>query len=550
MPLEVLKKRPAGFAPAAEPTRPLAAPVQAALEAFSRVERQPDDAGVPRIEVHESVSNAAWAYERLRNAVDYQDEHLLRKNAVERILKRRLATAATAEQVAETLVYELIRGRYLPNNQLPVSVIGRAAAVVERYQRLWAALPPAEASGRGRLRDFWHALLSVELSELLASIDREEALGQLMFDVLHRDIPIDERVMPDEGERFVQMSIAIHRALLKSDANIIRYHLFLHGHPEWRAADPEAVERIGRELPAIRTRIETQLTHPVGSVLQRVVKRYAIIFWMLDDLAYAYGGSAAERLTHPNRVAEDLRTAYAMRRRLVQGKIVRSTIRSIIYVFLTKMLLALALEFPLDRLLARDASVALVPLLVNIGFPPFLLFMLGVTNRAPGEKNLQALIAKVHDLLYRGDERHVLVKPRGPIRRSAVFTAIYRFLYALAFVVVFGLLVWGLISLHFVPFSIAVFLLFLTIVSFFGIRVRILARELLVVDQRENLFTVLFDFLTIPILQVGRWISLRVPRLNVLLFIFDVIIEAPFKAFLEAAEGFFGFLREKREEIV
>lgn len=549
MPLEVLKKRPLTSAATEAPLRPLAGAVQRGLVALSQSRVSPEDAGVPRIEVHESVSNAAWAYERLRNAVDYQDEHLLRKNAIERIVKRRLVAGATPEGVAEPLVFELIRGRYLPNQQLPVTIIAKTAAVIERYQRLWAAVP-AMTPGRSDLHSFWLGLLSVEVAELLAPVDREEALGQLMFDVLHHDILIDSNVVPDVGEQHVHISIAIHRTLLKSDLNILRYHLFLHANPNWRNAEAETVERTGRQLSEVRDRIAAQLAHPVGGVLQRVVKRYAIIFWMFDALTEQYGADAAERLQHPDRVAEDLRTAYAHRRRSVAGKIARSTIRSIIYVLVTKMLVALALEFPVDRLLARDGTYALVPILVNIGFPPFLLLLLGVTNRAPGKKNLEALIEKVQDLLYRGDERNVLVKPRRPIRRSAALTAVYRVLYGIAFIVVFGLMVWGLNALKFTPFSIAVFLLFLTIVSFFGIRVRFLARELLVVDQRENLFTVLFDFLTVPILQVGRWISLRVPKINVLLLVLDVIIEAPFKAFLEAAEGFFGFLKEKREEIV
>jgi hypothetical protein len=546
MPLEILKKRPLGSAPDQAPSRSLAPSVTEALAAFSRIEQTPDDAGVARIEVHETVSNAAWAYERLRNAIDYQDEHLLRKNAVERNVRRRLVPGVTAEEVAEALVYELIRGRYLPNNQLPITIVGRAAGVLRRYLALLEAAP---ADARDQLREFWIGILSVELAELLAPVEREEALGQLMFRVIHRDIPFAQGVL-DPAEQNVQISIAIHRALLKSDANIIRYHLFLHGQPGWRTADPATVARIGRELPQIRERIESQLTNPVGGVLQRIVKRYAIIFWMFDDLVRLYGSSAGERLMHPDRVAVDLSTVYAERRHAVQRKIARSTLRSIVYVFLTKMLIALILEFPLDRLLSATGRVGAVPLIINIGFPPFLLLMIGITNGAPGRKNLEALVAKVQDLLYRGDEPHVLVKPRSPIRRNAVFTAFYRLLYGFAFVTVFGLLIWGLMKLQFTPVSIFIFLLFLTIVSFFGIRVRILARELLVVDQRENIFTVLFDFFTVPILQVGRWISLRVPRVNVLLFVFDIIIEAPFKTFLEAAEGFFGFLKEKREEIV
>ena len=42
-----------------------------------------------KIKVHQVSSKVAFLYEKLRNAVDYQEEHLLRKIAIERILKRR-----------------------------------------------------------------------------------------------------------------------------------------------------------------------------------------------------------------------------------------------------------------------------------------------------------------------------------------------------------------------------------------------------------------------------------------------------------------------------
>src|SRR4029079_2914435 len=83
--------------------RPLSRAVAETLAAFSRPKPAAPDAGVATIEVHDTVSNVAWAYEKLRQAIDYQDEHLLRKNAIERMLKRRLVAGATADVIAEPL---------------------------------------------------------------------------------------------------------------------------------------------------------------------------------------------------------------------------------------------------------------------------------------------------------------------------------------------------------------------------------------------------------------------------------------------------------------
>lgn len=531
------------------PPEPLTTSVQKTLAAYAQVHAPTDDAGVAKIEVHDTISNVAWAYEKLRQAIDYQDEHLLRKNAIERILRRRLVTGVTAEELAEPLVLELIRGRYLANNAIPVTAIQAVADTVNAYVHLWTKVPTqVDDREADRLFDWYIGLLAADLNQRLSPPSTDAHLVQLMFTVTHRDITFAEEEM-DEHEKNTQLFVAIHRALLKSDPNIIRFHLFLRRFPEWNHPNEELVQRLGARLPQIRQDIESQLFHPAGELLQRIMKKYAIIFHLFDDVAHAHGTEAAETISHPDRLAKEGRAAYAIRRKAVTAKIARSVIRSIIYVFLTKMLLTLLIELPADRWLAGNQRIDYQPLVINMIFPPALLMLIGVTIRPPGKKNEEAVIELLKKLVYHGDERHAIVKPRKPIRRSAFFIYVYRALYTVLFLFVFGGIIGVLTYLGFTPVSTFIFILFLTIVSFFGIRVRLLSKELLVVDQRENLFTVLFDFFTVPILQVGRWISLRAPKINVLIFFLDVIIEAPFKAFLEAMEGFFGFLREKREEI-
>ncbi len=528
--------------------RPLSDAAYRTLEAFSRTLPKPIDENVATIEVHDTISNVAWAYEKLRQAIDYQDEHLLRKNAIERMLKRRLVAGVTADTVAEPLILELIRGRYLPNATLPVTLIAQTAEILNRAIHLWTQVPHLTHEEHDQLFNWYVGILSVEINELLSPTEHDEALLQLMYRVTHRDIIFDESHL-SEQEKNTQLYIAIHRALLKSDQNIIRFHLAVRQYPEWTAMTPQAVTSLAHQLPAIRASVEAQLMHPVGDLLQRIMKNYTIIFLVFDDIARQYGVEAAQKMSFQEELINDIKQAYANRRKNILGKITRSIIRSIIYVFLTKMFLLVLIEVPVEKIIYAHGATNYVPLIINVSFPPLLLFLLGISIRPAGKKNEVGVVEKVTALVYNGDERNALVKPRKPIRRSSFFTNLFRLTYAIIFVIVFAGIIAVLSMLHFTFISIIIFLLFLSIVSFFGIRVRLLSKELLVVDQRENLFTVLFDFFTLPILQVGRWISIRVPKINVLIFFLDVIIEAPFKAFLEASEGFFGFLREKREEI-
>ena len=74
---------------------------------------------LPKIHADYVASKFATLYEKLRQVIDFQEEHLLRKNAIDRILKRRLILSSDPEEIVSSLVYELIRGGYFPNDKIP-----------------------------------------------------------------------------------------------------------------------------------------------------------------------------------------------------------------------------------------------------------------------------------------------------------------------------------------------------------------------------------------------------------------------------------------------
>ena len=83
------------------------------------------DDDVPKIHVSHIVSRLSFLYEKIRNAVDYDDDHLLRKNAIKRLLKRYiviegLVRSFKSEEMSYNLLTELIQAGYLPNDKIPV----------------------------------------------------------------------------------------------------------------------------------------------------------------------------------------------------------------------------------------------------------------------------------------------------------------------------------------------------------------------------------------------------------------------------------------------
>ncbi|MEK7139532.1 MAG: hypothetical protein AAB817_02430, partial [Patescibacteria group bacterium] len=86
-------------------------------------------------------------------------------------------------------------------------------------------------------------------------------------------------------------------------------------------------------------------------------------------------------------------------------------------------------------------------------------------------------------------------------------------------------------------------------VSFFAVRIRLTARSLIVLDSREGLINILFDFFSVPIVRLGQWLATKLSRINVFVFLLDFVIEAPLKIVLGIIEDWFLFLREKKEEV-
>jgi hypothetical protein len=138
---------------------------------------------------------------------------------------------------------------------------------------------------------------------------------------------------------------------------------------------------------------------------------------------------------------------------------------------------------------------------------------------------------------------------RVPAARRGMTGFLFGLAYAATFLLSFGLVAALLDLLEFTWVSSIMFMFFLCVVSFFGFRLRQTAREVVVVEGRQSLFSVFVDFLSLPILRAGQWLSTSISRLNIFLFIFDFIFEAPFKLFLTVLEEWFAFMKEKKDEL-
>ncbi len=494
-----------------------------------------------RITVHAAVSRFAVLYEKIRNAVDYKDEHLLRKAAILRILKRQLVLEDDPALVAMHLIRELIAARYLPNSSLPESLIAEVAQVVRKYQAVKQAQP-----GFIRHDEWVLGIIAAELEELVNEPRREKALINFLFEQLGERITV-QGVALEETERRLQVYIACHRTILKADDEMMGYKLVRAYHPTWMRTEewidhPQdmALQMIGVEL-----KVRAQLRSPLAQKFLNAVKMWAIPLNMLRDALLERPEHADHLLEKPEELHAVIGRIAERRYRESKIKLRRGTVRAMIYLFITKILIALALEVPLESV--WYGSFNRITLLINVLFPPVLMFLVGNLIRVPSKENITRIQKSVDELLsIEGPKgKEIRISPeRGGIRKF-----LFRLAYSITFLVTFGLVFFGLYLLNFTWVSSTIFVFFLCIVSFFAFRLRNSAREYVIADRKDQFRAVVLDFFSLPILRAGQWLSQSISRLNVFVFFFDFIIETPFKIFLNVLEEWFAFLKEKKEEL-
>lgn len=136
-----------------------------------------------------------------------------------------------------------------------------------------------------------------------------------------------------------------------------------------------------------------------------------------------------------------------------------------------------------------------------------------------------------------------------PKERSWLMDTFVTGFYLLGFLASFGLIIWGLQKLEFGILSMVIFLVFISLISFAGTKLRERSRELEIIQRKESFLVFIVDFFSLPIIRVGKWLSGQWAKYNVIVVFFNFLIDMPLQTFIEFLEKWREFLKEKKEEI-
>ncbi|MBM5789672.1 hypothetical protein FJZ23_01090 [Candidatus Parcubacteria bacterium] len=499
------------------------------------------------IKVSDTVAVAASAYEVVRNTLEYDDEHLLRRNAIRRILKRRLGETDT-NTVAEKLLRELIWAKYLPNKRIENTQTGVVGTILEKYKAMFTALEEDTRDGQEHY-DWLLDVLSTEIEYQVAPPCVDESLASFAYQTLKERVRFETNHIREE-DRDLQLYIAVHRAILKSNRATLRYRLLTLYYPAWRTAGAQdaVVQEVSSQLKKVVASVDGQIEHTSADAVYRFVRRHAIVFSLIADIAQDNPDAFALAVSSRNTAKIDSAITAAAKERygVFRARLTRTVVRAAFFLLLTKSILAVLVEYPYEVFVLQTTDY--LPLAVNILFPPLLLAVVGLSVRIPKQRNTQKILEETHAFLGTGDDMAFLFKQKRPWSTGPL-SVLFNLFYIAVFVALVVFIGGFLRSFGFNSLSIFFFLFFLSLVAYFGLRIRNTRREYLVIDTAAGFFGLFGDMVFLPIVRAGRWIALRAPKVNIFLFFFDFIVEAPFKATIGVMESWVAFLREKREEI-
>lgn len=472
------------------------------------------------------------AYEQFRNAAEYAEEHLLLQRAIKRFFKRNLFVAKRQQHDLGTeLIVDLTQAGYLQGGQFSKATTTNLNELTERYMTAHGHLRQAHITRE--TADAWIlALLSTDAESILDPHNVQRTTLVVAYHHFLQTIPKARFAdLPDFEEYEFCLYIAIHLAILKSDSDIIHYDLHrLYGQSVQDTAS----------LIALSKRVDAQLNSRLTESLKRTVSRYGAPFRVLKGLTDSQQG-VVDILPNKAQFLDAYGTQTDHEYRQLDRRLARGLIKSITFLIITKLLIGVAIEIPYDLIVYGRVSI--MPLAINLLFPPLYLACLLLSFKPPSRANKQALGDYITGVLY-GD-RHLEIQP--PKRRRVTLGT--KLAYTLLLFIPIAITVLVLRMLHFNLVHMGIFFIFFSTASFLGFRLSLLVRDLELVRPQTGLLASLQDFFYLPFVASGQWLSRKYSRINVVARLMDIAIELPLKSILRLIQQWMNFIREQHEEL-
>lgn len=543
-------------------THPLTAEMQHMLDSYIEGLQSAKKAVTP-IHVDEIASHIARFYEQVRKVIDWKEDNVLRRSAIERALKRTLFLKLTGVslrpdidtyRVAFSVTSDLIRGGHLPNDEIPLEQVTLVDAVLKKYLYILrhAVFPTNDMLPLKRQINFTYFIIelaAVDIEELLTNPVKERVLLQAMTQTLADRIGIIPKEGINDADKQTHVFIAASRTLFDLDDSYIIAQLLRFTYPDrWFSADEELMKELATEVPRIWIESGSILEHRISRQLYTIAERVDTVYMLLGDVLDEYKESPEELkalMQDKARFSEAISAAYSKRYTSLKSRLMRLAIFSTLSVFLSNWATFFIVEIPLAELFYEGFN--LFTTLVDFIVPTVVMFALVSIIRPPPKENEARVLTTVYQFVY-GDEKKKLYHVYMKRKRNTALSLIVAVLYL---TLMFGVLggVGYVFYISSMPITSVIFDTFTIALTFFAaVGIRNKSKELSV-DDKTPVWEFFLDMLSVPIARIGSFLAAKWKEYNIIAIAFTFLVETPMVVVFDFIENLSQYLKERRAEL-
>ena len=518
---------------------------------------------IATIHVDEIASKVALIYERIRKIIDWKEEHLIRRGAIERVLKRRLISEMSRnklipfpnvdpEKAAEPMVLELIRGGHFTNDKIPQAKIKDVEKVLKKYIYILENNPLYDSVNIKDKINLYNWLLEIAASEIEDTLEpplKENLLINFMTETILERIRVSPGANLPEEEKRLQTYIAVHRALFHLDAPLISCHLIKYRYfSNWTDLGENQLEEVTKKITDLWKRIEEDLGHPFSSHFQKICEKYDTVYLILGDILEKLSKqpeSINESFSDPAFLEPLIKESYDKRLSTLKSRLTRAAIYSTLSIFVAGALSLFVVEVPLAKLFYGSFSPLAV--LVDILIPTAVMFLLVIIIKLPGEENFTRVVKETNKIVYKSEEKDIYeIKARK--KKGWLMGLTIGLLYVLTSSISMALVFWVFRIARVPVTSLYIDTLNVAMIVFAALIIRQRAKEM-TIEEKTSFSQFLLDVLSIPVARLGQWLSVKWKEYNIVSVFFTAIVDIPFLTITEFIENWSNFLKEKKAEI-
>lgn len=509
------------------------------------------------IHVDEVAASVAAFYERIRTVVEWKEEHLMRRAAITRKLKRRffdseLNNFSEDGDMAEGLILELIRGGHFPNDKIEESKIKDVQKIISKYVQILSNNSDSK-EGNSAL-NFKNWLLDVaacEVEEAIVPAIKEMALIEFMFFSMKDKIKVSDKVYQQgllkKEDEDIQIYIAVCQALFKLDRPIISYNLLKYRYQNWKTPDSQLILEASRDMFIIWQEIEKDFENPILNKFYTICEKYDTPYLLIGDILTQDDPSqVGKEISEPSTLESKIKDAYLKRMATLKKRISRAAIYSTISIFATKILSLVLLEWIIDEMTGGKINYTILG--ADILIPTILMFLMVSSIKRPSPKNLNIVVMEAMKIAYKKETPDVY-EIKINRKKSFATRLVLSLMYVASAFITFGAIYYILNYLGFPITSVIIDVIFIALILFTGTAVAKRAQELTMEKEKEGFLSFLSDVFFLPMQGFGKWISTTWKQYNAIAAFFNALIDMPFSAFIEFLEGWRNFIKERKEEI-